>query len=248
MIDGLARIASLDTIVFALVLVGVAAGVALERLVFRAARKPNRRKNWNSRQRQPAAPPPISIIDPAEQLRVVCTSEFTKQTLLNRQEAKVLRAAERAVAEHGIDWRVMAQVNLGEILRTQNPRAFAAINSKRVDLLLVSRFGLPVAAIEYQGSGHYQSSAAIRDAVKKEALRKAGVEYIEIMGKHTADDVRREIGRLAFAEMKKPSSLPARRFFQRSTALRGTSPDPAHSPTDGKGTGHDRESEQTPRR
>lgn len=156
---------------------------------------------------QAPAAPQISITDPAEQLRVVTAAEFTKQTLLNKQEARVLYAAERAVAESGLKWRVMAQVSLGEILRSENARAFAAINSKRVDLLVISQSGEPLAAIEYQGSGHYQNTAAIRDAVKKEALRKAGVRYIEVMGRHTADDVRREIGRLAFAETKKLSPV-----------------------------------------
>ncbi|BBE34797.1 hypothetical protein SmB9_24550 [Sphingosinicella microcystinivorans] len=151
--------------------------------------------------------PPISIADPAEQLRVVTAAEFKKRTLLNKQEVRVLYAAERAVAESGLKWRVMAQVSLGEILRSENPRAFAAINSKRVDLLVISQSGEPLAAIEYQGSGHYQNAAAIRDAVKKEALRKAGVRYIEVMGRHTADDVRREIGRLVFAETKKLSPV-----------------------------------------
>lgn len=197
MIDALLRFASLDTLVFALVLGGVAAGIGLERLLPRSGRRQTR-KGGRGRPWQAPSVPQISIVDPAEQLRVVAAAEFTKQTLLNKQEARVLYAAERAVAETGLKWRVMAQVSLGEILRSENARAFAAINSKRVDLLVISQSGEPLAAIEYQGSGHYQNTAAIRDAVKKEALRKAGVRYIEVMGRHTADDVRREISRLAF--------------------------------------------------
>ena len=197
MIDALLQFASLDTLVFALVLGGVAAGIGLERLLPRSGRRQTR-KGGRGRPWPAPAVPQISIADPAEQLRVVTAAEFTKQTLLNKQEARVLYAAERAVAESGLKWRVMAQVSLGEILRSENARAFAAINSKRVDLLVISQSGEPLAAIEYQGSGHYQNTAAIRDAVKKEALRKAGVRYIEVMGRHTADDVRREIGRLAF--------------------------------------------------
>lgn len=197
MIDALLRFASLDTLVFALVLGGVAAGIGLERLLPRSGRRQTR-KGGRGRPWQASAVPQISIADPAEQLRVVAAAEFTKQTLLNKQEARVLYAAERAVAESGLKWRVMAQVSLGEILRSENARAFAAINSKRVDLLVISQSGEPLAAIEYQGGGHYQNTAAIRDAVKKEALRKAGVRYIEVMGRHTADDVRREISRLAF--------------------------------------------------
>ncbi len=41
-------------------------------------------------------------------------------------------------------------------------------------------------AIEYQGSGHHTgTSAAARDAVKKEALRKAGIGYHEVVAGHT---------------------------------------------------------------
>ena len=40
-------------------------------------------------------------------------------------------------------------------------------------------------ALEYQGTGHHQGSAAARDAVKKEALRKAGVGYHEVVAGHT---------------------------------------------------------------
>ena len=52
--------------------------------------------------------------------------------------------------------------------------------------------------MEYQGGGHYQSTAAARDAVKKEALRRAGVPTIEVVGgTHGPDDLRRELRRLA---------------------------------------------------
>ena len=37
-------------------------------------------------------------------------------------------------------------------------------------------------AIEYQGGGHHQGTAAARDAVKKEALRRAGIGYVEVVG------------------------------------------------------------------
>ena len=40
-------------------------------------------------------------------------------------------------------------------------------------------------ALEYQGNGHHQGTAAARDAVKKEALRKAGIGYHEIVAGHT---------------------------------------------------------------
>ena len=137
------------------------------------------------------------VTDPAEQLRFVMAARFEKRRLLSRSEAHVLYAAEKAINAADLKWRVMAQVSLGEVLSSPDARAYSAINSKRVDLLIVSRFGDPIAAIEYQGHGHYQGTAAARDAVKKEALRKAGVRYIEVTPENGPEDMTREISRIA---------------------------------------------------
>ena len=40
-------------------------------------------------------------------------------------------------------------------------------------------------ALEYQGTRHHQGTGAARDAVKKEALRKAGIGYHEVVAGHT---------------------------------------------------------------
>ena len=144
------------------------------------------------------------VTDPAEQLRFVMGAEFRKRQLLSRSEAQVLYAAERAVNTADLNWRVMAQVSLGEVLSSPDARAYSAINSKRVDLLIVSSSGDPILAIEYQGHGHYQGTAAARDAVKKEALRKAGVRYIEVTPESGTEDMAREISRMAQAERLSP--------------------------------------------
>jgi hypothetical protein len=131
-------------------------------------------------------------------------ASFKKRRLLSRSEAYVLYAAERAINAAGLKWRVMAQVSLGEVLSSSDARAYSAINSKRVDLLIVSRNGDPIAAIEYQGHGHYQGTAAARDAIKREALRKAEVRYIEVTPESGTEDMAREISRIAQAERLKP--------------------------------------------
>jgi Protein of unknown function (DUF2726) len=136
--------------------------------------------------------------DSAEQLRAVMAGTFTAKNVLSRTEARVMHAAERAIAEAGLNWRVMAQVALGEVLASPDEAAFRAINAKRVDLLVVSAKSEPLAAIEYQGQGHYQGAAPARDAIKKEALRKAGIRYIEITFEHGPEDVKREIDRMAW--------------------------------------------------
>lgn len=56
-----------------------------------------------------------------------------------------------------------------------------------------------IGAIEYQGGGHYIGAhhTAARDAVKKEALRWAGIGYEEIVGgQHTPAELRRVVERL----------------------------------------------------
>jgi hypothetical protein len=43
--------------------------------------------------------------------------------------------------------------------------AYRCINSKRIDLLLVDEECQPRHAIEYQGTAHHQSAAAVRSAL-----------------------------------------------------------------------------------
>ncbi len=123
-------------------------------------------------------------------MNAVMAASFEKQKLLNFSEYRVFRIIEDLVAEVRQGYRVFAQINLGEILRSPDDNAYRSINSKRVDILIVDRRGLPMLAVEYQGGGHYRGDAAARDAVKKEALRKAGVPYIEIVPADNEADIK----------------------------------------------------------
>ncbi|MBB5684394.1 DUF2726 domain-containing protein [Sphingobium boeckii] len=127
---------------------------------------------------------------------------------MNKSETRVFAALERAVSEESPRWRVMAQVSLGEILASPNEEAYRAINSKRVDFLLIDEAGMPLHAIEYQGAGHHQGSAAARDAVKREALRRAEIGYIEVMPGDTPSELKGLITKLV-AKQKNGSILPA---------------------------------------
>jgi hypothetical protein len=42
-------------------------------------------------------------------------------------------------------------------------------------------------------AGHYQGTAAARDAVKKEALRKAGIRYLEVSVDDNAEQIRSRV-------------------------------------------------------
>jgi hypothetical protein len=191
-----------DVVLFALLFSAVLSGIYLERWRARWARR-----RWLAKQGIKDSSP-NGTFDPAEQLRTVMGADFEKRRLLSRSEARVLYAAEKAAKDANLGWRVMAQVSLGEVLSSPDDRAYKAINSKRVDILIISSSGLPMAAIEYQGDGHYQGSAAARDAVKKEALRKAGVRYIEVMDEHSNEDIVREILRLANDDRAKVMETP----------------------------------------
>ena len=146
--------------------------------------------------------------DAADQLRVVMAAEFAARPLLNKGEARVFRELDRFVLSCNSGWQVMAQVSLGEVLRCKDTEAYRCINSKRVDLLLIDENCQPRHAIEYQGQGHHQATAAARDAVKKEALRRAGIGYHEVVsGQTTPSELRRLVERL----VDKPVAAPAGR-------------------------------------
>ena len=144
----------------------------------------SRRSRWRSKQSQwqrSAAPwtPKHDALprvpDAADQLRTVMLADFKAQPLLNKSEARLFRAMDKLVIELAPPgWQVMAQVSLGEILRCEDKDAYACINSKRVDLLIVDENCKPLHAIEYQGGAHFKGAyaTAARDAVKKEALRR----------------------------------------------------------------------------
>ncbi len=72
----------------------------------------------------------------------------------------------------------------------------------------------PRHAIEYQGGAHHQGTAAARDAVKKEALRRAGIGYHEVVAGHTTPS---ELRRLVEKLVDKPTAprQPGQRHAKR---------------------------------
>lgn len=187
-------------------LIGAFAGAAVERFrsdMRRRVWKERNRWRWE-RKRQPSDPNaanvpsnqrPVDIsqkpTDAADQLRIVMTASFAVQPLLNKSEARVFRELDRIVLACNPHWQVMAQVSLGEILRSPQAEAYSCINSKRVDLLLVDEDCQPRHVVEYQGGAHHQGTAAARDAIKKEALRRAVIGYHEVVaGRTTPSELR----------------------------------------------------------
>ena len=167
-------------------LIGGVIGIALDSALNRVERE-RRRAYWRGRNHAgakwravgPNSPRVAPLDAAAEQLKAVMKARFSSRPLLNRSEAKVFDALDKAVIARNPGWQVMAQVSLGEFLASPDKDAFLAVNSKRVDFALMDANACVVHALEYQGNGHHQGSAAARDAVKKEALRKAGIGYHE---------------------------------------------------------------------
>jgi hypothetical protein len=145
---------------------------------------PQRARQW-TRRRDPA--------DAREQLLAVMRAPFEKQRLMSSAEYRVFKIIEEDVAAERRGHRVFAQTSLGEILQSPSRSAFRSINSKRVDVLVVDPYGWPLLAVEFQGDGHYQGDAAARDAVKREALRKAGVPYVEVFPTDSDDQIRSRV-------------------------------------------------------
>jgi hypothetical protein len=119
------------------------------------------------------------------QIAVISEKDVTwiPKQILNRSETIVYLRACAVAASLEPSWRIWPQVALGEVLKTEgfgHEEAHRWINSKRADLLIADAENWPLAVIEYQGTGHYEGNANERDAVKRIALSRAGVLYIEV--------------------------------------------------------------------
>lgn len=205
--------------------VGIATGMKIEQFISKMRRKAWRARNrsqWDKRGQTSivagpwfASPGPL---DAADQLRIVMGAAFSIQPLLNNKEARLFKELDRMVIDRNPAWQVMAQVSLGEVLRCKDERAYSCINSKRVDLLLMDNDCRPRHAIEYQGRGHHRGTAAARDAVKKEALRRAGIGYHEIVaGQTTPAELRQLVDKLV-EDAEQAASKPGDRTEQAQLA------------------------------
>lgn len=187
-------------VVLALVILALAVA-AIRALTSEPARKP-RGRGWHDAGKMhvsriapaykykppptPAGPAP-NLRDPAQQMHAISKAGFETVPLLNKSEARLLPALEAVVRRRGDHHRLMAQTCLGEILRPTGDLddrarddAFYSINAKRLDFAVFNRFGHLVAAIEYQGHAHYHTASFMRDAIKREVMRKAGVPFLEL--------------------------------------------------------------------
>ncbi|WP_332872394.1 DUF2726 domain-containing protein [Allopontixanthobacter confluentis] len=189
----------------AVLAVGAICRMAVER-VAENMKRAERRAYWKGRNSKPKGDRKVVPIKPvkpeptdiaADQLRHVMRAQFTARPLLNKGEQRLLTVLDKALAEESPGWRAMGQVSLGEILASPDKDAYFAVNSKRVDLLIVDALCKPLHAVEFQGKGHHTGeNTAARDAVKREALRRAGIGYVEVVSGDTPAEVREMVRKL----------------------------------------------------
>lgn len=134
--------------------------------------------------------PPVDYA--VQQLDTVMKSSYVSKRLMNGGEYRVFAVIERHLKTAKTGQRVFSQVSLGEVLSADGA-AYDAINSKRVDMLVINPFGMPEVAVEHQGQGHHGGNAAARDAVKKEALRRAGIPLVETFDTDSDEEILQKV-------------------------------------------------------
>lgn len=140
----------------------------------------------------------FDVSDTGNQLRFVEGAALYARRPINREAFRVYRELETFLPTRRDGCRLLAEVALGSFIATSmdtgsqgaRNRAFSSFNSKRVDFLIIDPMGNPAVAVEYHGSGHYAGNATARDAVKKRAIQKAGIEFVEIFEATGNDEIR----------------------------------------------------------
>ena len=210
MLKELDTMLNMPVTLFGVLAVGAFIGIIFEK-TFAAIDRDKRRAYWRGRNAKPRAlngrlqstvavesiQKKASTELAADQLKVVMNADFQWRPLLNKPERRLLSCIDQVLAEERPSWRAMGQVSLGEILYSRDKDAFWAINAKRVDLLIIDGDCRPLHAVEFQGTGHHGTpETAARDAIKKEALRRAGIGYVEVVSGNTPSEVRDMIRKL----------------------------------------------------
>lgn len=132
-----------------------------------------------------------------DRLSALRSTSISIKKPINREAYKVLVRIEKILEADAPKARVLAEVGMGAFLTTtgqgdllpEDKLAFSSFNAKRVDFLVIDGLGQPSFIVEYQGSGHHLGAAAERDMLKREAIRRARIELVEIFNHHSDAEV-----------------------------------------------------------
>ncbi|WP_148640096.1 DUF2726 domain-containing protein [Aureimonas sp. AU20] len=154
----------------------------------------------------------------ANQLRFIASAELRAVCPVNKEASRVLYALDEWVRDQRPDWRLSFEVAMGAFVKTAyDPSdrrlraAFSSFNSKRVDFLLIDRFGQPRLVVEYHGTGHDLSEdAADRMAVKRLVLERVGIPLVEVPAGAGKAEILRLLTDGACAEAGRPDGAGPR--------------------------------------
>lgn len=166
-----------------LLIIGFVAGITATVHISQKQKKQRPQAQYKSKQYE--KPPEIPLDQ--QFLDASRSCEYKAQKLLNNPEKQVYWSLVTLLTPK---YCISAQVSLGEVLKCDDNIGYRAVMSKRGDFAVTDKKFNPVAIVEYQGSGHKQSNHAMRDQTKENALRKAGILYIELFSSHK-DDVQK---------------------------------------------------------
>lgn len=149
---------------------------------------------------------------PDAQMELVSGVEFAPRRLLNGPEFGILRLLDKIVLETGAGHRAIGQASLGDVIAPKalyasegaRRRAFRSIDSKRLDFVIVDRHGMPVLAVDFQGRD--RTEPLMREDVKRKAVRKAGIGFLEIPADHDADVIGDRIRSMLRPNLRTPAS------------------------------------------
>lgn len=144
---------------------------------------------------------PPDLSNPKDQMEAIVSISFERKPLVDREAVPLLRAVEMICREIDPGLRVHAQVCLGEAITPRRRGVLAekvqwaadSIAGKSLDFAVFDRDGMIVAALEFEGSKQQPSRSFLRDAVKREAIRKAGVAFLEVERAYSVEELTRQL-------------------------------------------------------
>ncbi len=149
-------------------------------------------------------------------------NNFHVVSLLNKQEIKVYEALlENIQIASNNQFKVFAQVSLGEILKNSDRSSFNRINQKRADFCIVDQNYLPIAIIEYHGGGHYRGNYKERDEIKQQAAEYAGLIYHAIL-ERDFDDVGNHIKSTILPMLHAKKDKVSKKIYQKDHRIEPT--------------------------
>lgn len=188
---------AIEVAIFLAVVFGIICGLILERL----------RKDINEAEdkKADAALPALTFgskravarPDDVARLRHVSDARFLVKRLMTDNEAIVLSEIESIIDEIAEPWRVLAQVGLAQVIGSVSAEASASIDGQVAAMVIVTADRTPIAVVEYQSLGQVRGDDVMRDAIKREALRRAGIAFIEVRASDEPGDLRRDMTSLA---------------------------------------------------